>query len=295
MATTYDKAQKQLPQDLSALGNLKVNIAENTAAGTDQDVNVVAVAGTPQTARNWSDDFAKLDIALSALRDALKGAGNKDLSTIETELATILNEATFTGRVGEVQASPTANTILDRLKVVRDQLDVVLSTRLAEVTFTARINTQGQKAMAASTPVVIASDQSAFPVTNQGLELTLTPADPSAGAGLNLVITDDMIIYGVDFTLVTDANTANRRAYMQIIDKDDTVQLSVPWVAPTTIPASTTKNFTVQKGAVDETTIHELRSWGGATVKANQRFKLSIDGMQAGDQLSTIAIKGVKI
>lgn len=39
-------------------------------------------------------------------------------------------------------------------------LDVALSTRLSEVTFTGRINTLGQKAMTGSTPVVIASDQS---------------------------------------------------------------------------------------------------------------------------------------
>lgn len=45
------------------------------------------------------------------------------------------------------------------------QLDVLLSSRLAEATFTSRINTLGQKAMAASTPVVIASDQSSIAVT----------------------------------------------------------------------------------------------------------------------------------
>lgn len=45
------------------------------------------------------------------------------------------------------------------------QLDVLLSTRLAEATFTSRINTLGQKASAASTPVVIASDQSSIAVT----------------------------------------------------------------------------------------------------------------------------------
>jgi hypothetical protein len=36
---------------------------------------------------------------------------------------------------------------------------------LLDATFTGRINTQGQKAMAGSTPVVIASDQSAVPVS----------------------------------------------------------------------------------------------------------------------------------
>ncbi len=43
--------------------------------------------------------------------------------------------------------------------------EATLATRLAEATFTSRINTLGQKSMAASTPVVIASNQSAIPVT----------------------------------------------------------------------------------------------------------------------------------
>lgn len=46
--------------------------------------------------------------------------------------------------------------------------EATLSTRLADATFTARINTLGQKTSANSTPVVIASDQSAIPVTQGG-------------------------------------------------------------------------------------------------------------------------------
>lgn len=42
--------------------------------------------------------------------------------------------------------------------------EATLATRLADATFTARINTLGQKAMAASTPVVLASDQSTLPI-----------------------------------------------------------------------------------------------------------------------------------
>jgi len=41
--------------------------------------------------------------------------------------------------------------------------EATLATRLADATFTGRINTQGQKTMAGSTPMVIASDQSAVP------------------------------------------------------------------------------------------------------------------------------------
>lgn len=43
--------------------------------------------------------------------------------------------------------------------------EATLATRLADATFTARVNTLGQKTSANSTPIVIASDQSAIPVT----------------------------------------------------------------------------------------------------------------------------------
>lgn len=46
--------------------------------------------------------------------------------------------------------------------------EATLATLLTEAEFEARINTLGQKAMAASTPVVIASDQSTLPVTFGG-------------------------------------------------------------------------------------------------------------------------------
>jgi len=51
-----------------------------------------------------------------------------------------------------------------------------LSTRLTEATFIGRINTLGQKAMAASTPIVIASDQSAIPISG-----TITANSASTG------------------------------------------------------------------------------------------------------------------
>jgi len=66
----------------------------------------------------------------------------------EATALTLLTQADFVTRTGEVQATPTANTILARLKDIFDGI-------------VARLGTLGQKAMAASTPVVIASDQSA--------------------------------------------------------------------------------------------------------------------------------------
>lgn len=46
--------------------------------------------------------------------------------------------------------------------------ETTLSTRLADSTFTGRINTLGQKTMTNSTPVVLSSDQSSIPVTQSG-------------------------------------------------------------------------------------------------------------------------------
>lgn len=51
--------------------------------------------------------------------------------------------------------------------------EATLATRLADATFTARINTLGQKTSANSTPVVLASDQSAIPITDNAGSLTV--------------------------------------------------------------------------------------------------------------------------
>ena len=49
--------------------------------------------------------------------------------------------------------------------------EATLLTRVADATITARLNTLGQKLMAASAPVVIASDQSSIPITAAALPL----------------------------------------------------------------------------------------------------------------------------
>jgi len=54
--------------------------------------NLRKISGTVLTGRDWSSDFAKLDIALSALRDALRGVGTKDFSTLEADVESLLAE-----------------------------------------------------------------------------------------------------------------------------------------------------------------------------------------------------------
>jgi len=83
-----------------------------------------------------------------------------------TEIAdstgTTINPAHEDGNLASIK------TDSDTIVTNTGHLDVNLSTRLADATFTGRINTQGQKTMSASTPVVIASDQSPLLVTLNG-------------------------------------------------------------------------------------------------------------------------------
>jgi hypothetical protein len=80
-------------------------------------------------------------------------------SALSTEDVAILNAllttTIFTGRIGEVQASPTANTVLDRLKTLATLLNGGLPAAL------------GQSTMANSLRVVLPSDQSAIPINLQ--------------------------------------------------------------------------------------------------------------------------------
>lgn len=87
------------------------------AAGSVIAENLTKVGGTDQTARDWSTDFAKLqnlDIATTALRDAIRGGSSKTLTDIVTALqAVVLAAGTATiGKVdqGVAGASPWAVT-----------------------------------------------------------------------------------------------------------------------------------------------------------------------------------------
>ena len=88
--------------------------------------------------------------------------------------------------------------------------ETTLSTRLADTTFTTRINTLGQKTMSASTPVVIASDQSSIPVsqsTAANLNATVIGSG-SAGSPATGVVTIQGIAGGTAIP-VSGTITAN--------------------------------------------------------------------------------------
>jgi hypothetical protein len=112
---------------------------------------------------------------------------------------TTLDTATVAGKdreiivVGDASAATTATVGANGIQVDPKTLppgastETTLGTRLADATFTARINTQGQKAMAASTPVVLPSDQSAIPVTGTFFQST----QPVSETTLDSIIATD--------------------------------------------------------------------------------------------------------
>jgi len=146
---------------------------------------------------------------MDAVLDAIKVDTGNMLTSLATE-ATLLDVETAIDTVRLDTANldvalSTRSTEATQLliKAKTDNLDVALSTRATEATlatrateatlatmltlggFQARINTLGQKTSAASTPVVIASDQSAIPVTlPTGISRTPSVAlIPAASAG----------------------------------------------------------------------------------------------------------------
>jgi len=110
--------------------------------------------------------------------------------------------------------------------------ETTLGTRLADATFTGRINTLGQKAMAASTPVVLASDQSTLNVTQ--VERTGTSGYTAAITGV--VATDVIVAPGAGlFTYITQVLVTNSHATvgtLVTIQTEDGTGLYAGYAAP---------------------------------------------------------------
>ena len=85
------------------------------------------------------DNSAAIKTAVELIDNFISGARGlvteDNSASILTQLQNIdagkVEEATFTSRVGEVQASPTANTLLARLKSIEDKLDTLETTNNA--------------------------------------------------------------------------------------------------------------------------------------------------------------------
>lgn len=159
----------------------------------DDSGNAIAITpGTPVT--SGSSGFIVFGVDGSGLATAFSVDSSGSLSiqnppNLDVPLSTLLTEAGFNARINTlgqkamtgstpvvIASDQTAIPVTDNsgsLTVDNIYLDAPISGLLTESTFTASINTLGQKAMTGSTPVVIASDQSAIPVTDNSGSLTI--------------------------------------------------------------------------------------------------------------------------
>lgn len=152
--------------------NADLDVALSTRASEATVASILTAINSGNTAQataaNQVTEIARLTSILAQLDVALSTRAS------EATLATRASETTLLSRATE------ATLLL--IKAKTDNLDVPLSTRATEATlatrsseatlltrlskadFEARINTLGQKTMANSTPVTLASNQSALPV-----------------------------------------------------------------------------------------------------------------------------------
>ena len=193
-----------------------------TVTGTALDVNVTSPLTIDVNLDNANDDVLvygfdgaanraiKTDVAGELQIDVLSSALPTGAAT-ETTLATLLTEATFAAEDFATEA--TQATLLTEATFVAEDFatEATLGTLLLDATFTSRINTLGQKAMAASTPVVLASDQSPIDVVitagGGGPEVT----DAATLAGSLTAVRGVSLNYGWDGATWQRINSTSNR------------------------------------------------------------------------------------
>jgi hypothetical protein len=200
------------------------SVADGNAVGTDAPVVIAGSDGT-NVRRIWVTTAGAIRIDPTGTTTQPISASSLPLpagAATEVTLGTLATQAT-----------------LALVKAKTDNIDVLLSTRatestlatrLADATFTARINTLGQKAMAASTPVTFASDQSSLAVTVASLPL------PTGAATAALQTQPGVDIGDVTINNAAGASAVNIQDGGNSITVDGTVGISgtVPVSGPLT-------------------------------------------------------------
>lgn len=181
------------------------------STGLKMDVTELTVgANTVERERiNIADPTSATAIATVTAQNALK----VDNSAVTQPVSGSLTVTQATGT--------NLHTVVDSGSITANAgTNLNTSALLLDATFTGRINTQGQKTMAASTPVVIANDQTAFPVTVAST--TITSGTVTANQGTSPWVVTDATIGAVNAnppptsaTLVGFVNNSNG-AFLQL-------------------------------------------------------------------------------
>jgi hypothetical protein len=114
-----------MPEVVIPAQSFPVEIKDSNDADPVGDVSATPASNTIlDRLKQIQDDIAGIETDIASLE-------GKDFAT-QTTLATLLTETEFEARVGEVSATPTTNTVLDRLKQIQDDVDALLTAFNAE-------------------------------------------------------------------------------------------------------------------------------------------------------------------
>ena len=188
--------------------------------------NLDVALSTRASESTLSSILSQLDITLSALRDALKGAGNKDFTTLEADTEAILAQLDITlSNLRDTLDSRLYNatdalSVYDHLKQIRNQIDaylVNLDIALSEI-----------KATGTETPRTLSNlydqlasilDQLDVVLSSRASESTLSAVDSKLGdlrGALGSVATDTLRVDDAGGSLTID--NANIDTYLPNLD-----------------------------------------------------------------------------
>jgi hypothetical protein len=121
--------------------------AGSGGGGIQYELGAVSASPTGTAVAWWKDGTSEMTIASTT--DPLPVAATLDttglaletkqddiitaLNAIDTTTQSLLLDATYADTIGEVQANPTANTVLDRLKTIATEVDTVNTTLQAGI------------------------------------------------------------------------------------------------------------------------------------------------------------------
>lgn len=208
-----------LLKKIASAGGGAVSIADGSdvAEGTTTDAAVVTDAAGTLSGKlrglvKWAFERMPASLGQKAMAASLPVVVASDQSTLP--VSGPLTDAQLRATPVPVSGTITANA----------GTNLNTSLLLLDATFTGRINTQGQKAMAASTPIVIASDQSTLPVSI---------AAPIVSNPTSYLIRLDEASTVITYVGSAAPGTATAAASWSIKRLDSTTGLVVLWAAGT--------------------------------------------------------------
>jgi frataxin-like iron-binding protein CyaY len=310
LSTHRDDLQGADDEDLSTLKTQLDQLLEESDVDLDANDHLQVDV---QDLLSISDDPPNLDLAVTALRDDLRGTSDKTLtdvisdirggssktlSTLETDVEALLEQAHFNAVMGEVAAAPTSNTVLDRLRQIQET-DFATEATLSGVATEQTLANQLDITLSALRDALRGADGDDLTVVHGELESLVTELEGKADQGEAQAIQDpphadvDLSSRASESTLaktVPEAKAAlfdhAASANTDILTDEGTGALT-PTDSPTHLRVFVALDTaTVFSAMLDQggSTQHELELNAGTQLDANALYRFTLPARN-GDQV----------